>query len=118
MIGELLRSSFASSFAFLKAARRCGPCSGAARVAPSCRRQKGQAVRFELVSLAVSLVDDASRVSFEGLPEADGGGVLEGAWSRVFALLLPLPLPVFRRKMRRDVGKKLPARWLSASTRS
>ena len=117
-IGGLLRSSSAFSFAFLKAARRCGPCSGAARVAPSCRRQKGQAVRCELVSEVASLVDDASRVSFEGLLEADGEGVLGREYFRVSALLLPLPLLVFRRKTRRDVGMKFPARWLSTSTRS
>ena len=116
MVDELLRFSSASSFAFLKAARRCGPCSGAARVAPSCRRQKGQAVRCELVFVVVSFVD-VSRVSFEGLLEADGEGVLGLERSRVFALLLPLPLLVFRRKTRRDVGK-LPAHWLLVSIRS
>ena len=116
-IGGLLRSSSAFSFAFLKAARRCGPCSGAARVAPSCRRQKGQAVRCELVFVVVSFVD-VSRVSFEGLLEADGEGVLGREYFRVSALLLPLPLLVFRRKTRRDVGMKFPARWLSTSTRS
>ena len=116
MIGELLRSSFASSFAFLKAARRCGPCSGAARVAPSCRRRKELAGRCELS--VGSSVDAVSRVSCEGPQEVDDEGASKEANFRVSALLLPLPLPVFRRKTRRDVGTKLPARWLSVLTRS
>ena len=117
MIGELLRSSFASSFAFLKAARRCGPCSGAVRVAPSCRRRKELAVRCELYSM-VGLTVCVSRASGEDPLEAGDEDALEGATFRVFALLLPFPLLVFRRKTRRDVGTKLPARWLSVLTRS
>ena len=107
MVDELLRFSSASSFAFLKAARRCGPCSGAVRVAPSCRRRKELAVRCELYSL-VGLTVCVSRASGEGPLEAGDEDALEGATFRVFALLLPFPLLVFRRKTRRDVGK-LPA---------
>ena len=97
LVDELLRSSFVSSFAFLKAAHLCGLYIGAARFAPSCRRRKVAEARCELVSEVASLYAGdfaASRASLLGVSE-DGEVALAEVASLSLALLLSSSLPVF-----------------------
>ena len=121
LVDELLRSSFVSSFAFLKAAPLYGLCIGAVRFAPSCRRRKEWEGRCELASGVESRFVADFAVSRANPPEVsrNGEGVLAEAVSRVSASLLDLSLLVFRKKTWRDVGSvKLLACRLSALTRS